>query len=91
MGIYQLLVNAYYQIISAFPAPLQWLLTLALLFGVAILFLHLIRSSWIFLILLVILLPVLIPLVWGVFLGLWHFLLFLLTQTGLRTPTPGGY
>ena len=86
MGVYQLLVNAYNQIISAFPAPLGWLLTVALLVGVVALFVHLIRSSVLWVILLLLLLPVLFPLVWSVFLGIWHFILYLLVQVGLRAP-----
>jgi hypothetical protein len=53
-----------------------------------VLFLHLIRSSWIWLLVLVLLLPVFIPILWQVFLDIWHFVLFLLVQTGLRAPTP---
>lgn len=87
MGIYQVLVTAYNQIISAFPQPLAWLLTVALLVGVAVLFLYLIRSSLLYVILLVVLLPFLLPLVWSVFLGIWHFLLYLLAQVGLRAPS----
>ncbi|HEY2003941.1 MAG TPA: hypothetical protein VGH44_02390 [Candidatus Saccharimonadia bacterium] len=86
MGIYQILVSAYNQIISVFPPVLQWLLTVALLVGVVVLFVHLIRSSWLFVLLLVLLLPVLFPLVWSVFLGIWHFLLYLLVQVGVRAP-----
>jgi len=86
MGIYQVLVTAYNQLISAFPPVLQWLLTVALLVGVAVLFVHLIRSSLVWVILLVLLLPVLLPIVWGVFLGIWHFLLYLLVQLGLKAP-----
>ena len=86
MGIYQVLVTAYNQLISAFPSVLQWLLTVALLVGVAVLFVHLIRSSLVWVILLVLLLPVLLPIVWGVFLGIWHFLLYLLVQVGLKAP-----
>lgn len=88
MGIYQLLVNAYYQIISGFPAPLQWLLSLAILVGVVVLFMHLIRSSWIWLLVLVLLLPVFIPILWRIFLDIWDFILFLLVQAGLRAPAP---
>ena len=91
MGIYQLLVTAYNQIMSVFPPVLQWLLTVALLVGVAVLFVHLIRSSIWWVILLVILLPVLFPLVWSIFLGIWHFILYLLVQTGLKAPAAGGY
>jgi len=86
MGIFQVLVNAYNAVIASFPPALQWLLTVALLVGVAVLFVHLIRSSWLFVLLLILLLPVLFPLVWSVFLGIWHFLLYLLVQVGLRVP-----
>jgi hypothetical protein len=88
MNLYSVLVSAYYQIISVFPPIIQWLLTVALLVGVAVLFWHLITRSWLFVILLVILLPFLIPVLWGVFVGIWNFLLFLLTQAGLRSPAP---
>jgi hypothetical protein len=44
--------------------------------------------SWLFVILLVILLPFLIPVLWGVFVGIWHFLVFLLQQTSAKTPAP---
>ena len=86
MGIYEILVRAYNQILAPFPAPLQWLLTVALLIGVAVLFYHLIRSNILFVILLVLFLPFLIPVLWSVFLGIWHFLLYLLVQVGVRAP-----
>jgi hypothetical protein len=88
MNVYSILVSAYYQIISVFPPVIQWLLTFALLVGVAVLFWHLITRSWLFVILLVILLPFLIPVLWGVFVGIWHFLVFLLQQTSAKTPAP---
>lgn len=86
MGIYQVLVTAYSRIIAAFPPPLAWLLTVALLIGVVVLFIHLIRSSLLYVILLVVLLPFLLPLVWSVFVGIWEFLMYLLVQVGLRAP-----
>ena len=86
MGIYQVLVTAYNQLISAFPSVLQWRLTVARVVGVAVFFVCLIRSSLVWVILLVLLLPVLLPIVWGVFLGIWHFLLYLLVQVGLKAP-----
>jgi hypothetical protein len=88
MNIYSVLVNAYYQLIAIFPPVIQWLLTVALLVGVAILFWHLITRNLLFLIILVILLPFLIPVLWNVFAGIWDFILFLLVQVGIRTPPP---
>ena len=86
MFIYQLLVTAYNNLISVFPQPLQWLLTVALLIGVAILFWHLITRNLLFIILLVIFLPFLIPLLWSVFMGLWDFILYLFGQSAAQTP-----
>jgi hypothetical protein len=80
------LVRAYNSLLAPFPAPLQWLLTVALLVGVAVLFFHLIRSNILFVILLIIFLPFLVPVLWSVFLGIWHFILYLLVQAGVRAP-----
>jgi hypothetical protein len=86
MGIYNLLVNAYNQILAPFPLPLQSLLTLALLVGVAVLFFHLIRANILFLVLLILFLPFLFPILWGLFIQLWNFIIFLLVQVGIRSP-----
>jgi hypothetical protein len=85
MGIYQLLINGYMTVLSIFPAPLRWLVTLLILVGLVMTFITLIRASWLWLILLVLLLPVIVPILAGFFAQLWAFFLFLLTQTGLRT------
>jgi hypothetical protein len=84
MNIYGWLVTGYNALIAPFPAPLRWLLTVALLVGVVVLFINLIRSSWLFLLVLLLLLPFLLPLVWGVLMDLVNFILYLTGQAGLR-------
>ena len=87
MGIYQVLVNGFNTVMAVFPGPLRWVLTVLILIAVIFTLVRLVASSWIFLIVLVLLLPVLLPLLRGVLSDLWNFVLFLLTQVGLRGAT----
>ena len=81
-NLYQVLVNGYYHLISAFPEPLQWLISVVVLVGFVVLALSLIRTNALFLILLVLVLPVVIPILARVFVDIWDFFIFLLRQVG---------
>jgi hypothetical protein len=83
MGVYDFLLNAYYQILGVFPAPVQWLISLAVLVMFVWLFWNLIKSNALFLILLVLVLPMAIPILARLFTDLWQFFLFLLRQVGV--------
>lgn len=80
MGIYQLLVTSYNNVLSLFPEPVRWLVTLLILAGLVMAFVHLIRANWLWLILLVLLLPVILPILGGLLTDIWTFLLYLLGQ-----------
>lgn len=85
MSLYQLLVDSYNQIVSVFPAPLQWLITVIVLIAVVVAFMQLARINLWFLLILVLLLPVLIPLLVSVIEAIWHFFLYLLVRIGIGT------
>jgi hypothetical protein len=51
-----------------------------------VLFFHLIRSNILFVILLIIFLPFLVPVLWGLLVGVWQFILYLFVQVGVRSP-----
>ena len=63
MDLYSFLTNAYNQFLALFPAPSHWLVTLIVLIGLVVAFANLIRINWLFLILLILLLPAIFPIV----------------------------
>lgn len=86
-SIYDVLVHGYYQVISVFPPAVQWIVTLALLVGLVMGLLALVRANALFLILLVLLLPAMIPVLGKLIGDLWGFLLFVIHQLGAQTPS----
>ena len=77
MGWYDFLVNTFNQFLAIFPAPLQWLITLIVLIGLIVGFINLIRYNALFLILLILLVPALIPILQRFFSDLYNFFLYL--------------
>lgn len=88
MGLFQFLTGWYDAFLSIFPGPLQWLISLIVIIGLVGAFIALIRQSWWFLLLLVILLPFMIPVLQHLFSDLWAFFQYLLNIVTSRAPTP---
>ncbi len=78
MNFYPFLVDLYNQFLSIFPAPLHWLITLIVIIGLVAAFINLIRYNWIFLVILILLLPAIVPILGGFFRDLYQFFLYLL-------------
>ena len=74
---------AYNQFLSLFPAPLQGLVSLIVLIALAVGFIKLIRYHWLFILVLIILVPLLIPVFRSFFLGIWQFALFLWSKAAI--------
>ena len=88
MQIYNFFVDLYNQTLAVFPANLQWVVTLLILIGFTVAFVALIRKSIIFVVVLVLLLPFLIPVVGHFFGDLDHVLLFLIQSLAGSAPKP---
>ena len=87
MDFYNYFVNLYNQFLAIFPAPLQWVVTLLVVVGLVIAFINLIRFNWIFLIVLIILLPAIFPILQRFFADLYNFFLYLLQVLKVTAPT----
>jgi hypothetical protein len=86
MGFYDYMVNIYSQFLSIFPPALQWLVTLIVVIGIIGAFISLIRHNALFIILLIILLPFLLP-VFAKLLGdIYNFFLYLLQILRFTAP-----
>lgn len=79
MSFYDFFVNLYNQFLALFPEPLQWLITLIVVISLVIAFISLIRSNWLFLIVLILLLPVVFPVLQRFFADVYNFFLYLLS------------
>jgi hypothetical protein len=77
MNLYANLTAAYNQFLALFPLQIQWFVTLIVLIGLVVAFINLIRFNWLFLILLVLLLPVIFPILHTLIDQLYQFFLFL--------------
>ena len=88
MGIYDLLVHSYFQVLSIFPQPLEFIVNVLILIGLAMAFIGLVRSNILFLFLLVILVPAGIPIAAHIIGELWQFFLVVFHQTAATAPTP---
>ncbi|HSH31126.1 MAG TPA: hypothetical protein VK963_00475 [Candidatus Saccharimonadales bacterium] len=85
MSFYTFFVNLYNQFLALFPPPLQWLITLLVVIGLVVAFVGLIRYNWLFLILLILLLPFIFPILQRLFADLFAFFLYLLSLLGIGT------
>ncbi len=86
MGLYNFLVQTYSQFLGIFPAPVQWLVTIAVLVALAVAFFALIRHGGLMLILLVVLVPIVVPVLQRFFSDLYRFFVYLLQLVHLRMP-----
>jgi hypothetical protein len=86
MDLYTFLVGLYDQFLSLFPQPLQWLITLIVVIGLVAAFVNLIRHNTLFLIVLILLLPVVVPVLRHFFADLYSFFLYLLGILGVSAP-----
>ncbi|MGH8896560.1 MAG: hypothetical protein ACRDZ4_05915 [Egibacteraceae bacterium] len=84
MNLYQDLVALYDRFLALFPPPLQWLVTLIVVIALIVGFINLIRHSWLFLILLLLLLPAIFPILQRFFGDLYRFFLYLVGLLGTR-------
>lgn len=87
MDFYNYFVNLYNQFLSLFPQPIQWLVTLLVVIGLVVAFINLIRFNWIFLIVLIVLLPAIFPILQRLFADLYNFFLYLLQVLKITAPT----
>lgn len=79
MGLYQFFVTTYNQFLSVFPAPLQWLITLIVVIGLVVGFINLIKTNGLFILVLIVLLPAIVPVLRHFFSDLYNFFLYLLS------------
>jgi hypothetical protein len=86
MSWYNFFVNTYNAFLALFPLPVQWLITLIVVIALVAAFINLIRYNWLFLILLVLLLPVIFPVLQRFFADLYNFFLYLLSLLGVSPP-----
>jgi hypothetical protein len=86
MNFYQFFVDLYNQFLQLFPAPLQWLVTLIVFIGLVVALINLVRFNWVFLLVLVILLPFVAPVLQHFLLDLYNFFLYLLSVLHLTAP-----
>jgi hypothetical protein len=83
MDVYGSLVSGYHNLLSVFPGPVQWFITLAVLIALVYGFVVLISANVLFLILLAVLLPAIIPILMDFLMDIYRFFLYLLVQIGL--------
>ena len=76
------LETTYNQFLTIFPEQVHWLISLIILLSLAIAFIKLIRYHWLFIFILIILIPALIPIFKSFFLSLWNFILFVWAKVG---------
>ncbi len=86
MGIYDIFVNFYNAFLAIFPPPLQWLVTLLVVVGLVAAFINLIRYNWLFLIVLIVLLPFLFPVLQHLFADLYNVFVYLVGILGISAP-----
>jgi Flp pilus assembly protein TadB len=86
MNVYTILVNGYNALLAGFPEPVRWFITLLLLVGLVYTFIQLISANALFIILLVVLLPAIIPILVHFLMDIYNFFLYLLAQMGLYKP-----
>jgi hypothetical protein len=73
----EILTKIYNQFLSIFPEKIHWLVSLIVLIAISVAFIKLIRYHWVFILVLIIFIPALIPIFRSFFLSLWDFVLFL--------------
>ena len=74
---FSLFMGWYQRFLGLFPPSTQWLVSAIVLFSIIAAFFVLIRTHWLFLILLIILLPVIYPVLQAFFAGIFDFVMFL--------------
>ncbi len=80
------ITQLYEKFLTLFPTPLHWVVSLIVLVSLAVAFFTLIRFHWIFLLLLVILLPLAFPVMKSIFTGLYDFVFYLIHQVANGMP-----
>lgn len=85
-NIYTILVNGYFHVLSAFPSAVAWVVSLVILIGLVFTFMALIRANFLFVIVLVLFLPMLIPIFWRLLTDVYMFFLFVLHQAATQAP-----
>lgn len=86
MSFFDFFTSLYNQFLSLFPPSLQWLITLGVVIGLVVGFIGLIRHNAIFLIVLVLFLPIVIPVLRQFFNDIYNFFLYLLGIIHLTAP-----
>lgn len=86
MNLYQALVDFYNTFLSLFSVPVQWLVTLIVLVALISTFIGLVRHNALFVIVLIVLLPVLIPVLQHFFTDIYNFFLYLVGQLKSTSP-----
>ncbi len=86
MNAYDFLVNTYNSFLAIFPPSTQWLVTLFVLLGVIGAAVSMVRSNWLALIVIVLLLPFLLPVLQHFISDILHFFSYLLQALRLQAP-----
>ena len=79
--------SLYEKFLGLFPVSLQWLVSLIVLVALVAAFYSLIRSNWIFLLLLIIVLPLTFPVFKNLFSGFYDFILYLVQKVAAGMPS----
>jgi len=80
------ITQIYEKFLSIFPAPLHWVVSLIVLVSLVVAFITLIRFHWLFLLLLIILIPLAFPVLKSIFSGLYDFFFYLVHQVAAGMP-----
>ena len=88
---FSIFTQIYDKFLQLFPAPLHWLVSLIVLVAIVVAFFNLIRYHWMFLILLILLLPFIFPMLQSFFYGLYTLFYHLLTIVWAGAPKPAAY
>jgi hypothetical protein len=84
LNFYDQFVSLYDRFLSLVPVQLQWLMTLLVVVGLVAAFINLIKANWLFLILLILLVPAISPVLQHFFGDLYNFFLYLLTTLNIK-------
>ncbi len=67
MGFFERLFDLYNQFISVFPEPYQWIVSVVLILAIAAGLWNLIRKNWLWLALLIVIFPGILPILQNIF------------------------
>lgn len=86
MSFYSFFVTLYNEFLALFPSPIQWLVTLIVVIGLAAAFYNLIRHNALTLVILIVLLPFIFPVLQHFFADIYNFFIYLLNLLRVTAP-----